>query len=119
MQVIGDCLTLHKIAQSLRAARHASGAVRLDNVRMAFGLDKDGNPVSCGQYLQQVRLLVCTCALVSGCLVCGCGPACNQVSRHHRTGLVLDFQMSDLCLQLLSYTFHWLCLNASLVARLL
>eukprot|EP00983_Pelagomonas_calceolata_P067499 1149497-Pelagomonas_calceolata.AAC.4 len=52
-QIVQDCLTLNKIAQALRAARFASGAVRLDNVRVAFGLDTNGNPVSCGQYVQQ------------------------------------------------------------------
>ncbi|KAF5827102.1 hypothetical protein DUNSADRAFT_1322 [Dunaliella salina] len=52
-KIVQDCLTLNKIAQALRAARFASGAVRLDNVRVTFGLDKDGNPVSCGQYVQQ------------------------------------------------------------------
>eukprot|EP00200_Dunaliella_tertiolecta_P013933 CAMPEP_0202393696 /NCGR_PEP_ID=MMETSP1127-20130417/93044_1 /ASSEMBLY_ACC=CAM_ASM_000462 /TAXON_ID=3047 /ORGANISM="Dunaliella tertiolecta, Strain CCMP1320" /LENGTH=1176 /DNA_ID=CAMNT_0048996285 /DNA_START=55 /DNA_END=3585 /DNA_ORIENTATION=+ len=52
-KIVQDCLTLNKIAQALRAARFASGAVRLDNVRVAFGLDTNGNPVSCGQYVQQ------------------------------------------------------------------
>lgn len=44
-QVVGDCLALHAIARNLRAARHANGALRLDNARLTFSLDKDGNPV--------------------------------------------------------------------------
>mmetsp|Transcript_30979 Transcript_30979/g.79024 ORF Transcript_30979/g.79024 Transcript_30979/m.79024 type:complete len:1166 (-) Transcript_30979:319-3816(-) len=52
-EVIGDCLALHTIARNLRAARHANGALRLDNCRLTFALDKEGNPTGCGQYVQQ------------------------------------------------------------------
>jgi hypothetical protein len=44
--VIGDCLSLHRIARNLRATRfNELGALRLDNMRLFYKLDKDGNPV--------------------------------------------------------------------------
>ena len=43
-QVRGDVLALHAIAQAMRARRFAGGALRLDNVKLDFTLDADGNP---------------------------------------------------------------------------
>ena len=54
VQVVHDCLVLNRIAQALRRGRFANGALSLDNVRITFGLDANGNPVSCGQYVQRV-----------------------------------------------------------------
>ena len=45
IQVISDSLALHSIARHLRKARFDNGALRLDNIRLFFKLDKDGNPV--------------------------------------------------------------------------
>ena len=47
-QVVSDSLALHSIARNLRKARFDNGALRLDNIRLFFKLDKDGNPVSGG-----------------------------------------------------------------------
>lgn len=44
MQVQGDVLALHGIAAELRATRFGSGALRLDNTKLNFSLDADGNP---------------------------------------------------------------------------
>lgn len=46
-----DCLALHGIASHLRAARFASGALRLDNTRLCFALDAAGNPASAAPYV--------------------------------------------------------------------
>ena len=37
-------LALHEIAAKLRAKRFGSGALRLDNTKLNFSLDADGNP---------------------------------------------------------------------------
>eukprot|EP00775_Hariotina_reticulata_P008717 gene8717-8898_t len=50
--VVFDCLALHGIASRLRAARFASGALRLTNTRLSFALDTGGNPVSTSPYVQ-------------------------------------------------------------------
>ena len=44
VQVQGDVLALHGIAAKLRAKRFGSGALRLDNTKLNFSLDADGNP---------------------------------------------------------------------------
>ena len=44
VQVQGDVLALHEIAAKLRAKRFGSGALRLDNTKLNFSLDADGNP---------------------------------------------------------------------------
>jgi hypothetical protein len=44
-QVRGDVLALHGLAQAMRARRFTNGALRLDNVKLDFRLDADGNPV--------------------------------------------------------------------------
>lgn len=52
--VEADCLALHRLAQALRAARFANGALRLDNTRLSFVLDKERkHPVSYTQYVQR------------------------------------------------------------------
>lgn len=43
-QVIEDVLALHKIAAARRRERFQNGALRLDNVKLNFTLDADGNP---------------------------------------------------------------------------
>ncbi len=42
--MVEDVLTLHKIAAARRKARFQNGALRLDNVKLNFQLDADGNP---------------------------------------------------------------------------
>lgn len=61
LQVVQDSLTLHRIASGLRARRFDSGALRLDNTRLYFQLDGQGNPVDYGVYEQArcVRCAVC------------------------------------------------------------
>lgn len=44
VQVQEDVLALHGIAAKLRAKRFGSGALRLDNTKLNFSLDADGNP---------------------------------------------------------------------------
>jgi hypothetical protein len=44
VQVQADVLALHGIAAKLREARFGSGALRLDNTKLDFTLDADGNP---------------------------------------------------------------------------
>ena len=43
-QVHADVLALHGIASEMRARRFRGGALRLDNVKLDFRLDADGNP---------------------------------------------------------------------------
>ncbi|KAL4419743.1 hypothetical protein ABPG75_006841, partial [Micractinium tetrahymenae] len=47
-QVVQDSLTLHRIASSLRRRRFDGGALRLDNTRLFFKLDEQGNPHNYG-----------------------------------------------------------------------
>jgi DIS3-like exonuclease 2 len=51
--VIGDCMVLQGVAAKLRAARFESGALRLDNTKVCYTLDKDGNPVGSWHYVQR------------------------------------------------------------------
>ena len=52
--IVADCLRLHSVAQNLRRRRFTEGgALRLDNTRLYFDLDSDGNPVSYGVYEQK------------------------------------------------------------------
>lgn len=46
LQVVHDVLTLHEVAVNLRRRRFENGAIRLDNVKLYFTLDADGNPVA-------------------------------------------------------------------------
>ncbi len=50
MQVVGDVLALHRIAAARRRARFENGALRLDNVKLNFTLDADGNPIDAHQH---------------------------------------------------------------------
>lgn len=43
-QVVGDVLALHRIAAARRRERFENGALRLDNVKLNFTLDANGNP---------------------------------------------------------------------------
>lgn len=52
-QVQGDVRALWRLASRLRSARFAGGALRLDNTRMVFRLDADGNPVSAVPHVQR------------------------------------------------------------------
>lgn len=51
-QVVKDSLALHRIASSLRRRRFDGGALRLDNTRLFFKLDEEGNPHDYGVYEQ-------------------------------------------------------------------
>eukprot|EP00884_Botryococcus_braunii_P005406 jgi/Botrbrau1/14867/Bobra.0298s0001.1 len=43
-EVEGDVVELHKLAQNRRKSRFESGALHLDNRKLRFNLDQDGNP---------------------------------------------------------------------------
>ena len=42
--MVGDILALNRIARKLHHRRFENGALRLDNVKLSFKLDGDGNP---------------------------------------------------------------------------
>ena len=46
LQVVGDVLNLHGIASRLRAQRFERGCLKLDNVKLSFQMDNDGNPLA-------------------------------------------------------------------------
>ena len=50
--MVRDSLTLHRIAAALRKRRYDGGALRLDNTRLYFKLDGEGNPCDYGVYEQ-------------------------------------------------------------------
>ena len=50
---MGDVLQLNSVARKLRAARYSDGALRLDNVKLSFRLDAEGNPVSAQPYVSR------------------------------------------------------------------
>ncbi|KAI3425159.1 hypothetical protein D9Q98_008930 [Chlorella vulgaris] len=52
-EVVKDSLTLNNIARSLRQRRFDGGALRLDNTRLYFKLDAEGNPCDYGVYEQR------------------------------------------------------------------
>jgi DIS3-like exonuclease 2 len=52
-EVVQDSLTLHRIASALRQRRFDGGALRLDNTRLFFKLDGEGNPCDYGVYEQK------------------------------------------------------------------
>ena len=47
VQAVEDILALNKIARNLHRRRFEDGALRLDKVKLGFGLDEEGNPGSC------------------------------------------------------------------------
>lgn len=51
-QVVADSLALARIAAVLRRRRYENGALRLDNTRLFFKLDAEGNPCDYGVYEQ-------------------------------------------------------------------
>ncbi|BDA45360.1 DIS3-like exonuclease 2 [Coccomyxa sp. Obi] len=53
LQVVEDVLTLHKIAAARRKARFENGALRLDNVKLNFELDAEGNPCNAHPHVQR------------------------------------------------------------------
>ena len=74
-QVVGDSQALHRIACALRKARYDAGALRLDNTRLFFRLDEQGNPCDYGVYeqasthaLQQAAELRLMCAPLCNCI---------------------------------------------------
>lgn len=81
--MVNDSLTLHRIASALRKRRFDGGALRLDNTRLFFKLDGEGNPCDYGVY-EQARaclfgaLLVAPAAAPAGART-GC--CCTPVSR--------------------------------------
>jgi len=44
-------LSLHALAQKLRSERFAAGALRLDNPKLSFRLDEQGDPIQVVQYI--------------------------------------------------------------------
>ena len=56
-QVVADVLALNAIARHLKAGRADNGALRLDNNKLYFKMDSDGNPVSAGPYGDSSTLL--------------------------------------------------------------
>lgn len=52
LQVIGDSLALNTVAVKLRAARFQNGALSMDNIKLSYVMDKDGDPVGFSQYVQ-------------------------------------------------------------------
>jgi hypothetical protein len=78
-QVEADSLALHAIARRLRARRFGNGALRLDNTRLYFTLDAEGQPVAGAPYVQQVgqSLTHPLCKLLA---VCG-GPFGSNARR--------------------------------------
>lgn len=48
--VCGDVVRLHTLAQALRRGRFDAGALRLDNTKLSFQLDGEGNPTGCCPY---------------------------------------------------------------------
>ena len=48
-------LALNGIARHLRAGRVANGALRLDNTKLYFGMDADGNPISAAPYGEKLQ----------------------------------------------------------------
>lgn len=66
--MVKDSLTLHRIASCLRARRFDGGALRLDNTRLFFKLDEEGNPCDYGVYEQArkfVRRSLRACVMAS------------------------------------------------------
>lgn len=53
VQVVDDVLCLAKVARNLRTARFDSGALRLDNIKLYFALDGDGNPCGATPHVQR------------------------------------------------------------------
>jgi exoribonuclease R len=53
VQVVEDVLCLAKVARNLRKDRFDSGALRLDNIKLGFTLDADGNPVGATPHVQR------------------------------------------------------------------
>lgn len=49
-QVVEDVLALNGIARHLKAGRASNGALRLDNTKLYFKMDDNGNPVSAAPY---------------------------------------------------------------------
>ena len=56
-------LALNGIARHLRAGRVANGALRLDNTKLFFGMDANGNPISAAPYGKNLHQLPCCTAV--------------------------------------------------------
>lgn len=52
-EVVEDVLGLNGIARHLKAGRASNGALRLDNTKLYFKMDDNGNPVSAAPYVQR------------------------------------------------------------------
>eukprot|EP00955_Chlamydomonas_euryale_P034208 349716-Chlamydomonas_euryale.AAC.2 len=63
-------MALNGVARMLRAARFAGGALRLDNTKLFFKMDKDGNPDSTAPYVQVWKLLAWACVDILHVLAC-------------------------------------------------
>eukprot|EP00887_Chlorella_sp_A99_P000156 scaffold16.g156.t1 len=73
-EVVADSLALQHIAANLRRRRFEGGALRLDNTRLYFSLDDDGNPSSCSIYEQ-----ACLFGSVCWSIHAGGGKEANQL----------------------------------------
>lgn len=63
--MIGDVLALNRVARNCHRRRFENGALRLDNVKLSFALDDEGNPSSCVQYGADNRFQDSRCVLPS------------------------------------------------------
>ncbi|KAL0046957.1 hypothetical protein WJX82_002966 [Trebouxia sp. C0006] len=65
-EVVEDVLALNGIARHLKAGRASNGALRLDNTKLYFKTDDNGNPVSAAPYVQrEANQLVEECMLLA------------------------------------------------------
>ena len=69
--MVHDVVALNGIARHLRAGRVANGALRLDNTKLFFGMDANGNPISAAPYGKSViHLPICTAVCMSVDILC-------------------------------------------------
>ncbi|KIY95373.1 hypothetical protein MNEG_12589 [Monoraphidium neglectum] len=83
-EVEADSLALHAIARRLRARRFGNGALRLDNTRLYFTLDAEGQPVAGAPYVQQEanqlveEFMLLANMRVAGLISSACHPTPNE-----------------------------------------
>ncbi|KAL0033647.1 hypothetical protein WJX79_009647 [Trebouxia sp. C0005] len=86
-EVVEDVLALNGIARHLKAARASNGALRLDNTKLYFKMDDNGNPVSAAPYVQrEANQLVEEFMLLANMsvanIVADAFPECAMLRRH-------------------------------------
>lgn len=89
-QVVEDVLALNGIARHLKAGRASNGALRLDNTKLYFKMDDNGNPVSAAPYgeclahqLTHVSFTLQEACTVWSSFLCGHSPI-SGLSQVHR-----------------------------------